>query len=312
MDITLVKEIIACLPRGQTAFDYAKDAYALELLKRVHGTQARIGDIKKTRWGRLLNKPALKAALGRSGGLLHKLETPSREQTFVLSLGYWGSARGQSWKQTSRPGYNLVLQLNFPPDHDARYAQLVKPRTDALFNYQGHPVLRRGKREFFHETLAWARIDLDFHTGEALIEEIQSDWVREAKSAIDTRIRHRHKWEGRYWARKMGGTVTQLREYSDTVLAPYATLWDEAMLFAAIRFVHDELGLKRIYYHGFETGAAAKRITYTLPPRSLYTDLPRRLCFEKTTLPPAFLWHDADFRRRVRRVSNRHWYRMIL
>ena len=42
----------------------------------------------------------------------------------------------------------------------------------------GHPVLAPGERPYFRETLAWARIDLDLVSSEALVEEIQSDWVR--------------------------------------------------------------------------------------------------------------------------------------
>lgn len=41
------------------------------------------------------------------------------------------------------------------------------------FNYCGHPVSRQ------RNTLAWARLDLDLNSATALIEEIQSDWIRD-------------------------------------------------------------------------------------------------------------------------------------
>lgn len=44
--------------------------------------------------------------------------------------------------------------------------------------YHGHPV-----RKDDVETLAWARIDLDFASNQALIEEIQSDWVKNAANS---------------------------------------------------------------------------------------------------------------------------------
>lgn len=314
MDAQLITQITACLPRGETAFRYAKDDYALNLLNRLPSAQTSIAHIKKTRFARLLNKPAVKQHLAKAGdGLLRaQYNDNPQAQDFILSLSKWGAPTTSEGHQISRAGYNLVLQLNFPTQHDQHYAQLVRPRRDALFNYEGHPVLRRGRREFFHETLAWARIDLDFHTNEALIEEIQSDWVREARQAIDTRTRHRHKWEGRYWAHKMGGSLAQLHEYINTILPPYARLWEEAILSASISFIRDELGIKRIFYHGFETGAAAKAIYYRLPPRSLYTELPSRFCFEKTDRPPTFLWHEAVFKHRIRRVNERHWFELTL
>lgn len=44
----------------------------------------------------------------------------------------------------------------------------------------------REQHERFRDTLAWSRIDFDFDTGEALIEEIQSDWVRRVKHCVQS------------------------------------------------------------------------------------------------------------------------------
>ena len=43
------------------------------------------------------------------------------------------------------------------------------------------------------------------------------------------------------------------------------------MLAATIAFIHDELGLSRIFYHTRESGVAAKRIDFGQPPRSMNT-----------------------------------------
>ncbi len=46
---------------------------------------------------------------------------------------------------------------------------------DDSFKYTGHPIHKT------RNSIAWARIDLDYLTGEVLIEEIQNDWLRQAK-----------------------------------------------------------------------------------------------------------------------------------
>ena len=82
------------------------------------------------------------------------------------------------------------------------------------------------------------------------------------------------------------GKVNTAENYVKKSLAPYFKMWDEAALTAAINFVMDELGIRRIYYHTFVTGNALKKIRHSYPPRSLYTDLPRKLCFKLTDEPP--------------------------
>jgi hypothetical protein len=68
-------------------------------------------------------------------------------------------------------------------------------------------------------------------------------------------------------------------------------LWDEAMLAAAVWFCRSQLGVRRIYYHTFEGSNLLKRMHGCPPPRSLYTTLPRRFCFERTDQPPQMLCH---------------------
>ena len=53
------------------------------------------------------------------------------------------------------------------------------------------------------------------------------------------------------------------------------------MLTATLDFVHRELGINKVFYHSFDTGVRLKGIESGWgPPRSIYTDLPRRFCFE--------------------------------
>ena len=75
------------------------------------------------------------------------------------------------------------------------------------------------------------------------------------------------------------------------------------MLAATIWFLREEIGISRIYYHTHEYGAQLKRIRWGLPPRSLYTSLPRRFCFERTEEAPEFLVRYAT-RGRARRLLN--------
>jgi hypothetical protein len=52
------------------------------------------------------------------------------------------------------------------------------------------------------------------------------------------------------------------------------------------------LGLHRIYYHTWESGNRLKYLedkSWGQPPRSLYTALPKRFCFDTTHEAPGFL-----------------------
>ena len=71
------------------------------------------------------------------------------------------------------------------------------------------------------------------------------------------------------------------------------------MLSAALSLVRNELGVRRVFFHTFETGSRLKRMGACAPPRSLYTKLPRRFCFRPTHSGPLFLHEERD--RRLRR-----------
>ena len=316
MDKQLVNEIIDCLPKERTLFRYFKDRYALILLKHFIGDEMDIREIKNSRMASLLQKPVMREFLANIGsGKLTNADLKdfwlNDMYSFVLTLDQWGGDN-PAWDQTSRKGHNIVLQLNFSNQHDGAYVNLVKPRSPSALNYYGHPVYKRKDVRFVRETLAWARIDLDFDTNEALIEEIQSDWVREGSSLLhDAKHYSQRGYESLTWW-NVEGHINDLVEYCEKVLKPYQDMWSEAMLAAAIEFIKSELGIKTIYYHTDTTGYRVKRINYDKPPKSLYQKLPKQFCFDKVGEAPEFLTQDKTFRRIYKKVENPAWFRMQL
>ena len=314
MDSSEVQEIISCLPQGRTFFPYFKDRYALLLLAELVGEQGRrISALRQSHYAPLLAKPVVKQALANCGsGRITANDLlscwPVQAQTLLLKLSHWGGGVDRRWQQTCRFGYNLVLQLVFSNDHDTQYRRLLKPEFDGYFNYNCHPIAKRRRNVFFRETLAWARIDLDWQSGEALIEEIQSDWVADA-TRLQRRLRLGSGIENEYGIRPDRALVLQ---YLDHILADYARIWDEAMLSATLNFIRRELGLKQIYYHEFETSIVLKGIEHCKPPRSLYTKLPRRFCLEQTQHVPGFIQQDKTARRVLKRIKNPLFFKLIL
>lgn len=301
-------EIIEILPKGRTIFRYFKNRYALELLGYFVGEGKTVGEVKKSAFGRLLQKPTLKELVSRLGrGRLTRADLqaqwPAQFEAYLLTLGLWGE-RGLPWfYQTSRAGTNLVLQLNFSAKHDRPYQKHIQPGEEDPFQYWGHPINRDGRH-----TLAWARIDLDFDSGEALIEEIQTDWIRLATrrrisvEAIEQDDEELQRVVQRSLERNGIGTgPRELERYITDVLAPHMGIWDEAVLFAAIWFLREEIGIRRIFYHTFDSGNWLKRIgSFRQPPRSLYTTLPRRFCFRECDETPKLLHQPRSRRVRAR------------
>ena len=314
MDIEVANEIIACLPKDRTVFDYYKDRYAVMLLERLVGEGRPIADIKQTRFAKLLGRPVVKDVVAVKGdGLLSRSDliyvTPKDDmEHYVLTLGVWGGSGCSLWDQTSRKGVNLVLQLNFSREHDRPYRRLISPRGRGPFVYAAHPVCKTGRN-----TLAWARIDLDLAADEALVEEVQNDWLREAdwhvgqaRPALQAAAK-----DGADSTEIMvqGIRAVDLVDYVEGRLNQHKRIWSEAMLAAAIWFLTEEIGIRTIWYHDAATGAQIKQIKYIKPPRSLYTDLPKRFCFERTSAVPGFIGHDAPrkVRRAIRRGDVRFW-----
>jgi hypothetical protein len=77
------------------------------------------------------------------------------------------------------------------------------------------------------------------------------------------------------------------------VLRPYARIWQECVLMATLDLVYQELGVRTVYFHTYDGGLTMKRMAgHSAPPRSLYTDLPQRFCFQETDRPPRVLQSD--------------------
>ena len=304
MELKELKEIIACLSGDRTKFYYFRDRYALMMLKdyitQLKGDKAvSINELKQSPYANLLNKAPVKKVLALAGNGMITAEMlemvwDEKPLAFVTTLAKWGNGK-KYWKynQMSRQGYHLVLQLNMATDHTQQFEKLVRPDDVHTFNSYGHPSLKKGNRG----TLAWVRLDMDFETNEVLIEEIQCDWIREVREAV----KEGYTWYGDY-------SRDEIRAYANEVLAPYAKVWEEAMLSAAIDFIRHELGINRIYYHSFEVGALLKHITYRKPPRSLYTKLPKQFGFQKTSEGPEFLMREKRVLKLQKQADKPYWF----
>ena len=310
------KEIIACLPKGRTLFHYYKDYYAVYLLKTMLDLPMSVREIKQTLYAKLLDRPVVKELIAQLGGQPltreHLDNCWSKEvEPFRLTLGTYGEHDRDWWTeaQLTRPGENLVLQLNFANTHNARYKRVLGSDTKEAFLDDYHPVAEDGSW-----TLSWVRIDVSFEHGEALIEEVQNDWLRNVKwlkSYVERRGRSSDEVERRLinaWGLRCG--KYPLDVYESEVLKPYMRMWDEATLSAAIWFIREELGVKRIFYHTWRTGNYLKNFGWTKPPRSLYSDLPRKFCFRQTALAPDYLLNCDNklIRKRVREDRVRFYY----
>jgi hypothetical protein len=297
---TDVEAIVRASREHELVFSYQKDCYALSLLDHVIGGGRPISSLRQGPFARLLDKSIVKRAMAHAAsGVLTpeclRRALPAEREQFTLTLTHWGRGNAEEtepsyYYQTSRPGQSLVLQLNFPVAHDRAYRQLVRPFEEHPFVSQYHPA--RNSEPF---TLAWARLDFDHGASEVLIEEVQCDWVKMAEPyAIGAR-----RWllDGEpaslHFDPDVGCTADAMLRYVEGVLQPYARLWQECVLMAAIEFSYAKLGVRRVYFHTYEGGTVMKRIRGAyLPPRSLYTDLPARFCFTRTERAPRFLSGD--------------------
>lgn len=309
MDDLLVEEVIACLPTQRTQFCYFKDQYAVDLLKQYvnSATNKSIHSLKQSRLKKLLDKPLVKDMLQQAGSgqlELHQLDSlcPAQREQYVLTLGKWVHKNGYRWSQTSRPGANLVLHLNLNNQFDL----LFKTLTGSTLNQMTescHPSSRTRTA-----TLAWARLDMDFNTGEILIEEIQSDLIRDLEFTLNRALRQSCTSDMRvYWSRNKLDR-NKLARYCQKLLDEQKKIWSEVMMAATLWFVQQELGFKKIYYHTFATGKVMKKINGRAPPRSLYTDLPEKFCFETTKQAPQFIINNGQAKRRLKAANNPEWF----
>lgn len=312
-EYTFIKEALGVEKRF---FYYYKDKYALEVAKLLCNDTLKIKELKKSGFNFLLQKHPLKVILSNLGRDTLRKEDLERfinpdGKYFHYTISEWGEYRrhrNDSWYQTSRPGINLVLQLNFDVDHNREYHRLVNPnKKEHPFVFEYHPTSSR--RSY---TLAWARLDVSLDTGEVLIEEIQNDWLREAmywikrgQKLLDQEIDTSDHW---LLSRT---SLEALKEYVENSVEFYLRIWDEAMLCLAIKFSKEELGVDDIYYHTFEGGNYLKRLNYCHPPRSLYTKLPRRFGFTETGEAPRLLKEERYLKKKLRK-RNLKWFRLLM
>ncbi len=282
-----VQEYIELLSGEKIRFYYFHDYYAFFLLKEFAGGGKPLREIKKSAFARLLKKPVIKNIIAGYGdddilipGIFYS-EIPEETECYLITFSDWG--RADEWfpiyLQTSRPGKNLVLQLNFSNKHNAEYERLLKPDGEHPFRDLNHPVAGET-----HYTLAWARIDIDKNLEYALIEEIQNDWLRLA-------LWHKERIEkGHCETPEEEAERKRFEIYMNKALGPHLKLWDEAVLSAALWLLKEEMGIRRIFYHTYDTGNILKNIKgEKLPPKSIYTKLPEKFCFRETDEAPPFL-----------------------
>ncbi|MCH6257366.1 hypothetical protein MLD52_12470 [Puniceicoccaceae bacterium K14] len=281
MKLREIDDILDAFPKGRTKYFYFKDKYAIDLLSYAFDDSS-IDAIKRSQYSGLLKKPIVRQRLSSIG--TNRLRSDdwvdvwsNDVEPYLLTLGKWGHDKHgeRYYYQTTNTDANLVLQLNFSNLHNSAFRRYVGDGDRNPYAFYGHPIAPAP-----YYTLAWARLDLSLDTNEALIEEIQTDWIRKAnseKAYLDTipnelTSKERHRLH-----------------YLSECLAPHVKIWQEAILAAAIWFIYREIGISRIYYHSHKSGCRLKGIEDRLPPRSLYETLPRKFCFEAVDTIPEFL-----------------------
>jgi len=223
-------------------------------------------------------------------------------QPFLLTLSRWGGRTERDYYQTSRFGENLVLQLNLPQVSQRNFKRWIDPSGYDSLNgrWTSHPVQLRDKNPNFRDTLAWSRIDLDFTHNEALIEEVQSDGVRDIK-----------RWGERYQRCGCKSCVNALNYV--TWFEGYSAIWSEAMMMATLWFIKHELGIDRVFMHTARSGWRVKKMSKTWhAPRSLYSDLPKKFAFKQTWAAPEFLLETKCYLRLIRKQPDIDFYQLYL
>jgi hypothetical protein len=294
----------ACLCGSRTVVHYFQDRFARDLLAGAVAPSQSVSAIKKGPFRPLLNRPLIRSYLAERGNGV--VDAGELEQVWsgppiplVLTLDRWGSHEEADWQQTSRPGTNLVLNVNLDQGIIRDFLRQIGADSIPWWDPCGHP----GEED--RVTLGWARIDCDLDSGDALIEEVQSDWIREVRDMAE------HAAKGLGPRRRFGGAevsaddATCLRAIR-SLLTRFDRNWGEIVLWATIRFLQIELGMKSVFYHRWEYGRKLKNIHWGSPPRSLYTDLPKRFCFQPSEDGPCFL-KDRRLRQQRRRAMPRFW-----
>lgn len=313
MEIKETQEIIDCLAGERTIYRYHKDKYAFDTLRHLVGSKPSI-DVRALRsspFVKLLQKQRIKAFLRECGdGLITKDRLNNVFEYdnifYTLTIDGWSGDKKAVWDQVSRPGSNLVLQLNLTESEARSIKALLGEHPNAFYGFC-HPLSRRKPA-----TLAWARIDCDFNDNQALIEEVQSDLIRALNYLIGRAERQKQKGNKtmRYWGSEID--VEHTLKLCKPIYETHKNIWQEAMLNATQWFIRYELGIETIFYHSFDTGCLLKDIECSKPPKSLYSDLPTRFCYQKTTRAPEFLLRETRPKRRLKKAKNPWWFKAEL
>ena len=298
-----------CLP-NQIMYPYYRDKYAVDLLEYCFADKTRISDIKKSEFAGLLNRPVIKQLIGKCGdGMLnHELlqsHWPQDSHFLKLTLGSWGEETKNKSKwcmnQVSRPEKNLVLQVNFQSEHDLWFYRTLGK---AGYNYllaDGHPVNHRLC------TLGWVRMDIDLDGNEVLIEEVQSDWVRDVK-----KLKERYECPEPCCIEFGKGNSTRNFNRYYAYLHPYMKTWSQILLSSALYFIINELGINKVWYHTNESGAHYKMIYHCLPPTSIYKQLPEKFGFSKTKEKPNLIANCKELKKLNRNGKDLEFYHLKL
>jgi hypothetical protein len=313
-----VNEIMSCLGDEKKVFHYFKDRYCLDSIdyemQRQERTEFRVSELKTGKLSRFSSKPIIQEKLKYFGnGAIQQSELalfwPEQQESFVLGIDCWGNSE-RGWDQTTRNECNLVLQLNFSQQHIKDYMRLVKPNDSyGPFEYRGHPISKYDRK-----TMSWIRMDIDFDTNEVLIEEIQNDWLRNAKRVLNRLRARREKTpdiKPSQVNRFIDASYKELEQYVEQILTPYEKIWAEASMTAAIKFIRQDLGIDTIYFHSFDTGVKIKQVC-GLPPKSMYTKLPKQFGFELGDEAPKFIAENKSSKRYLKAIKDPMFYRLTL
>lgn len=253
--------------------------------------------LRRSRWAPLLDRPEVRPALALAGGgelsaSMLRAAWPARRTPYRLTGDVWNPSG--PWipelDQTSRRGANVVVQLNLPRGESLWHRRCAGTPRRHPFESWWHPV---------HQgpllTLAWVRVDVEEATHEALVEEVQSDFVREFRTLVNNRPE---------------GSSAPIARAAAACVARHGKLWAEAVLAAAAQLCTRRLGIRRVFLHTPGSHRRLKRMGGCWqPPRSLYTDLPPRCGFRRTSERPALLQQDPDrgLQRRLRLADVGFW-----
>lgn len=317
MDSSTIDELLEVFSDHQTYY-YYKDKFVIDrILEKSAGSGINPQAMRASGLAKEANNPLVKKLLAKANGALDRQELfaywPDEGQCFNITFSKWGEApkptRKVSWYQTSRSGFSLVLQLNFSTEHNHDFFRLLRPVSGIRnWQYGGHPIaLER------FVTLGWCRLDVDFETNEVLIEELQTDWLREfidmekSMKAIKTEANTERYLSNRGFATSKRNWLN----YMD-IMRIHKAIWSEALLHAAVQFAKKELGISNVWMHTYDSGNLFKDLKWSRPPKSLYTKLPRKYGFEQVEGGPKFLQAEKYLRRYFKTARQKRiaWYKL--